>query len=117
MKGKQISSGAYVYPGINRNLISITDAVDVICRELRVSLDDLRQKTRKRRVVAPRQLCAYILRYNGFTLTQIGALLGKDHATIMSSCTRVENDMLTDRALRETVYRLRATKFRTPDVN
>jgi|TARA_B100000780_G_C21026859_1_gene411662 hypothetical protein len=57
---------------------------------------DLQTKGRKRNSVNARMTCSYILRRRGFTLTQIGSFLGRDHATILHYLKNIEWYIKTD---------------------
>ncbi len=69
------------------NLVSNETYAGVSNKEI---LSDVRYKE----VSEARALVAYIIRRKGYSYPEIGRFLNKDHATIMYSCKRVENDKL-----------------------
>lgn len=63
----------------------------------------LLEKTRKREVVMMRKVVCYIMsRKMGYSLTAIGKLLEKDHATVLYHSKCVENYLKFDRKFRVT---------------
>lgn len=54
----------------------------------------LQSKTRKRKIMFPRQIAMYLLRQrSGLTLKQIGGFFQKDHASVLHSVKVIENLM------------------------
>jgi len=106
---------AHVIPGITqgeRSKHSLVEMAQLIASELQTSIDELRQPTRKQEIRSKRQTAMYLLKlYGGFTLTQIGGLFYKDHATVLHSCRVVEWDMLTSKRLRDFINTMKETKL------
>lgn len=71
--------------------IEFADICKIICETTGVSLEKVRQKTRKREVVVTRQLIAYYGReYTDLSLVKIGKIIGgKDHTTVLHSWNKV----------------------------
>jgi len=64
------------------------DLVRVMLRSLKIEMEDVQSDSRKREVVAARQIITHILKkyYKKITLKQIGHLFGgQDHTTIVNS--------------------------------
>jgi chromosomal replication initiator protein len=106
-----IPANYFAFPGITGQKSSLRELVDRLLYELEVpSIDVLQDKTRKREVVSKRQIIMYILRWHGgFTLTQIGTIFRKDHATVLHSERAVKNDMITDKDLCKQIESLKRT--------
>lgn len=103
----------YVAPGLLTHKYTLETAANILFEELHTSLEELRQKTRKKEIRSKRQICMYLLDwYGNWTQNQIGLLFRKDHATVIHSCRVVTNDMLTDKKLKDFCIRLMHTKLR-----
>lgn len=51
-------------------------------------------RSKQRDIVTSRQIAQYLLKqYTHMSLTQIGTLTGKDHATVMWSCKEITGDL------------------------
>lgn len=71
---------------------------DVICAGERIPEADLSLKTRKAEIVLARSLVIYFLRlFKLGSLSQIGNLFNKDHATVMHSVVMINNRIDTDK--------------------
>ena len=79
-----------------------------VARAFNVPFDRLMSRDRSREVALPRQVAMYLIREEGnYSLPQIGAALGADHATIMYGCEKVADLMERDDRLRRQVYQIR----------
>ncbi|MCG6931289.1 MAG: chromosomal replication initiator protein DnaA [Desulfofustis sp.] len=57
---------------------------ELVCAQFRVSLDEMRSKSRKRAVSFPRQVAMYLCRkHTEETLADIGKVFRRDHSTVM----------------------------------
>lgn len=66
--------------------------------------EDVKQKTRKRKISFTRQLFFYISKQKTkFSHANIGNYLGKDHSTVTHSLRTVNNLIDSDKKIRETV--------------
>lgn len=76
-----------------------------VAKYYHVKMQDLKSTTRSRNVSLPRQIAMYLIRkYTGLGFKEIGHYFGgKDHSTVMHACKKVETEMDTDSALRESV--------------
>ncbi len=61
--------------------------------------------SRKKEVMLPRQIAMYLMRdLSKLSLSQIGAEFGgKDHTTVMHSCQKIEDQLLTDDTLKNEI--------------
>lgn len=62
---------------------------------------DLKTKTRKYRFIEARMLYYKILRDNGFTLSEIGNTLNKNHATVLHSLNTFDTIISIDKDLKD----------------
>ncbi len=85
-----------------RKEISIDYIQHIICDYLKVPIDLIQSKTRKRDVVQARQLAMYFAKkYTNASLASIGSNIGKrDHATVLHACKTVVNLSETDKVFR-----------------
>jgi chromosomal replication initiation ATPase DnaA len=58
------------------------DAIDVIAQQYGYTVEDILGRSRLKRVVAVRRLCILMLRDRGYSTTEIGRLMDRDHTTI-----------------------------------
>ncbi len=94
----------YVLPGLILSRRTIDETVHLLLQEMEIdNVETLRANTRLREVVRKRQVVMHLLKWYGFTTLAIGEYFRKDHATVIHSAKTVENDMLTDRDLRQFV--------------
>jgi|GEM_PF-2885055 len=76
-----------------------------VCNKLKVDIDLIENKTRKREVVQARQIIQVIVKYQlNWSLAKVGLNIGlKDHATIMHSIKTMRNLYETNKYYRENV--------------
>ena len=71
---------------------------ELIARQFKVSINDMRSRSRKRRLTFPRQMAMYLCRkYTDDSLAEIGRAFNRDHSTVLHSVKKV-----TDLAVRDT---------------
>lgn len=71
--------------------------MSVVSTRYGTTRDELKGKSKKREIVEARHVCAYLIRdLTGYSLNQIGALLNRDHTTIMNSCEVTKNQIMND---------------------
>ena len=61
----------------------------VICEHFNLTAEQLKQKTRRREIVVPRQYAMFFAekyKYNGTPLREIGEYFGQTHATVIHAC-------------------------------
>lgn len=85
-----------------KNTENYENILSIIANFYNISVNDLISNQRKQTYVLPRHIAMYILKEH-FKLPykKIGQILGnRDHTTIMSGCTKIENEIKTDRELK-----------------
>ena len=83
------------------------DIVIKLCEYWNVDLDYLKQKSRDHEIVYKRQILEYILKkYRRYSLTGVGIITNRHHATIRHSIETVENYLETDKAYKEEFDRI-----------
>ena len=78
--------------------ISITDIIEVVTNYFDVRLADLQSKKRSQSITEPRQICMFLARnLTRHSLEEIGGHLGgRDHTTVMHSCSKIEQMQKAD---------------------
>jgi len=73
-----------------------------------ITLTELKANKRSRSVILPRQVAMYLTRkLTNLSLPEIGqAFGGKDHTTVLHSCKKIEQDILKNPQVKETVGQL-----------
>lgn len=73
-----------------------------------ISLTDLRAQRRNKNLVLPRQIAMYLSRkLTSLSLPEIGnAFGGKDHTTVLHSCRKIDETMLKNNELKNTIEKL-----------
>ena len=86
--------------------VNMDTIVKTVCEYFNITRDMLLSKSRKRNIVQARQIAMYECRnlLQNCSLSTIGSELGgKDHATVLHSCTTVQDLMATDKLFRQWV--------------
>lgn len=92
--------------GLIGNAVEITGETirDLIGRQFRVSVDDLRSRSRKRSITFPRQMAMYLTRkYTDKSLADIGNMYNRDHSTVLYAIKTITKDMSQQTTVREQV--------------
>jgi len=55
-----------------------------------VTIDHIRSRSRKQQIIKAKAICCYVLRQNGFVLTEIGQVLNIDHSTVIHLVNKVK---------------------------
>ncbi len=85
---------------------------ELIGNQFRVSVDDLRSRSRKRSVTFPRQLAMFLTRkYTDKSLAEIGSMYNRDHSTVLYAIKVITKDMSQQASVREQVELL-STKLK-----
>jgi len=75
---------------------------DFVGRQYKVSIDDLKSKSRKRAITFPRQIAMYLTRkYTEQSLADIGALYNRDHSTVLHAIKVVTQEKARKNTVRE----------------
>ena len=87
------------------------NVIRTVCEYFRIPEDDLVGSSRKASIVLARQILIYLLRKDlGLPLVRIGVLVGgRDHSTIIHSVEKLENQIQTDRNLKDEILRIRSS--------
>jgi len=80
---------------------------DFIGCQFRVSVDELKSRSRKRSVTFPRQIAMYLTRkYTDQSLADIGQVYNRDHSTVLHAIRVVTRDMTRKTSIKEQIERL-----------
>ena len=79
--------------------LTIDDILDTVCNHFGVSSSAISSRSRKREFVVARQVSMYLAqKYTKMPASRIGKLVGgRDHSTVLHSCSQVERRIKTDR--------------------
>jgi len=70
------------------------DILSTVTNYYGVSIEDIKGKCRKRKIVKPRQIIMFLLRTKArMVLSDIGEVLNRDHTTVIHSITCIQNDI------------------------
>lgn len=85
--------------------INYLDIITIGCEHFKMSLDELKQKTRRREVVYPRQVLMTLMRENtDLSYKQIGDLFGnRDHTTVIHSLNTINDLRFSDPTVKDEV--------------
>lgn len=92
--------------GEEKNELSIDKVQLTVCDYFKITREDLVSNSRKRQIVQARQISMYLCRtlIEGCSLAAIGASTGgKDHSTVLHSCSTVSDLMSTDKVFKKYV--------------
>ena len=70
------------------------DILNTVSNYYGVSIEDIKGKCRKRKIVKPRQIIMFLLRTKArMVLSDIGDVLNRDHTTVIHSITCIQNEL------------------------
>ena len=100
---------------VDNRPLTIDDILEKVCQHFGVTQQNVVSKSRKREYVQARQVSMYLAqKYTKMPSARIGKLIGgRDHSTVIHSCTTVEQRMKIDKAFAseltsiETSFRLK----------
>ena len=73
-------------------------------RYFQVSADDVKGISRQKSIVTARHITAYLIRnLTNLSLPGIGTFLNRDHATVLASIRKIENQIKADKKLSDTI--------------
>ena len=103
-----------IYGLIGRSVEITGESIrDLIGSQFRVSIDDLRSRSRKRSVTFPRQMAMYLTRkFTTHSLADIGSMYNRDHSTVLYAIKAITKDMSRETSIREQVELL-CTKLKS----
>jgi chromosomal replication initiator protein len=83
--------------------------VGAVCNRFGISLRQIDERTRRVRVVWPRQVAmALVRKHTSCTLAEVGELFGRDHATVINAVTVVSDYFSVSAEMREEVAAIEA---------
>lgn len=91
--------------------ITLEDLENFICKEFKITPEQLKGKCRRTEYVYPRQLFCYLMKLYSprQSYVSIGRFINRDHSTVITSIEKVNDILDTDRAFRKAMTNL---KFR-----
>ncbi|MFA6691057.1 MAG: chromosomal replication initiator protein DnaA [Saccharofermentanales bacterium] len=98
-----------IQPGAMRPL-TCEFIMEVVSNYYGVTVDDLKSRKRSQNIVIPRRVAMFLSRKKlGLTYEEIGtAFGGKNHATVMHACDKMNEDLETDLDLQEALEKIEA---------
>ena len=91
-----------------RKSITVEAIKKLVCREYKISVEDIVSKSRKQRLVRPRQMAIYLSRhYTDAPLQAIGKSFNRYHATVLHSVNAIEKEMAGSAVMRREIDILR----------
>jgi chromosomal replication initiator protein len=85
--------------GVNQVLTAATIA-ELVSGQFKVSVEDLRSRSRKRSITFPRQVAMYLARkYTEESLADIGKAFNRDHSTVLHSIKAVTTQMVRNNSV------------------
>ena len=94
--------------------LGLTEIVDIVSIETRISVETMKIRTRKRKIVEARQIAMWMLnQFTKLSLESIGGYFESeghkfDHATVLHAIKTVNNLRQTDKELREKFERIKS---------
>ena len=82
-----------------KRVISNDDILEAVARYYKISISDLKSKIKSANVCRARNVAMYLMRKNSANFQEIGAILNRNHSTIISGIKNVENWITTDKKL------------------
>jgi chromosomal replication initiator protein len=71
-----------------------SDILNTVSNYYGITINELKGKCRKRRIVKPRQVIMFLLRTKArMVLSDIGEVMNRDHTTVIHSITCIQNDI------------------------
>jgi len=78
--------------------------MNFVSTQFRVSVDDLKSRSRKRSIAFPRQVAMYMTRkHTNKSLADIGGLYNRDHSTVLHAIRTITRDMSRDASVGEQI--------------
>ena len=88
---------------VDNHPLTIDDILEKVCKHFGVTQQNVFSKSRKREFVQVRQISMYLAqKYTKMPASRIGQLIGgRDHSTVLHSCSAVEQRLKVDKAFGE----------------
>ena len=119
MKEEAIMPFTYLGLDVTKK-IGLERIMKVVCEEFDLDIDLITSKKRQREIVDARHIFCYLASkaYGRFTLKQIGAIVNRDHASVLHAKRKVKDLMEYDREMNALVLKIirKLGKFSANDV-
>ena len=91
-------------------MISVNELIKIVSEFFNIEPENIKDKTRRKEVVRPRQITMYILREDfNISFPTIGEKLGgRDHTTVIHSCEKIKKDLKIDNTLSQQLNQIRS---------
>ncbi|HED05775.1 MAG TPA: chromosomal replication initiator protein DnaA, partial [Ignavibacteria bacterium] len=91
--------------------ITIENITKIVCDYFKIDENKIRDKTRRKEIVSARQIAMYLSKeMTKSSLKTIGLHFGgRDHSTVIHACTLIQDSILIDPVLEETIGDLKNT--------
>jgi chromosomal replication initiator protein len=98
---------------VDNHPLTIDDILEKVCQHYNVSPQNIFSKSRKREYVLARQISMYLAqKFTKMPTSRIGQLIGgRDHSTVIHSCTAIEQRLKVDKAFMDEMNSIE-TSFR-----
>ncbi len=121
MKEEEIAIMPLTYLGLDvTKKIGLERIMKVVCDEFEIDIDLITSKKRQRDIVDARHIFCYLASkaYGRFTLKQIGAVVNRDHASVLHAKRKVKDLMQYDREMSGVIAKIirKLGKFTAHDV-
>lgn len=82
--------------------IGVADVQKATSKYYNVSVESMTSTKRQKNIVKARQMAMYIARnLTGTSFPELGSCFNRDHSTVMSSCGKIENELVEDERLKK----------------
>ena len=91
---------------VEERSVTVDDIMEKVCHHFNVTTTAMASRSRKRELVVARQVSMYLAqKLTKMPASRIGKLVaGRDHSTVIHSCTQVEQRLKTDKAFSMEVH-------------
>ena len=96
----------------SKKVITIEHIINEVCAYYQVKTQDIITPSRKQSVVQARQITMYLTqKHTNMSSSQIGNRVGRDHSTVLHSCSLVEKKLGSDKAFRGDIEQIEKSLF------
>jgi chromosomal replication initiator protein len=87
---------------LTRKEFNINDIKEIVAEHYNIDIEKIESKSRKHEIALARQMSMYLAkRFTNLSLKAIGSHFGgRDHSTVLHSCTAIDNYLSTDKFVR-----------------
>lgn len=94
---------------ILQSACGIADMLDSVCKHFNVTREQLVGKDRHASLALARHVAAWLLRQHGYSFPEIGAMLARDHSSIMHGVRKVERLRSENARVAEVIEKMKGT--------